>query len=285
MTASQKKDAAAPTAPAYAVPFLKFAGGKRQLLPEIRKHVPRIFGNYFEPFVGGGAVFFDLQAAGRLTGKVWLGDVSKELVWTYKAVRDHVDDVIERLHIFKGKHSEAHYYRIREIGSNLPIRALAARMIYLNRTGFNGLYRLNKKGGFNVPFGRYENPTICDEENLRACARALKDVEVVAADFMLILSQVQRGDFVYMDPPYVPVSPTSNFTGYTAGGFNLADQERLVVCAKGLKKLGVKVLLSNADLPLVRNLYKGFEMRSIPARRNINSKGGKRGAVAELLIW
>lgn len=270
-----------------AKPLLKFLGGKRQLLPEIRRHVPVSFGRYFEPFVGGGAVFFDL-----LPVVAQISDSNAELINTYEAVRDDVEAVILALSEHAREHSEEHYYAVRSQRPESQT-AVAARMIYLNRTCFNGLYRVNRKGGFNVPFGRYDNPTICDADNLRACARALRGVAITWGDFEATLGRVGsdgerlpvRGDFVYCDPPYVPVNATSNFTSYTAVGFSMADQDRLASCARRLKGAGVHVLLSNADLPNVRKLYDGFEVRSVKARRNINSKGGKRGDVGELLIW
>jgi DNA adenine methylase len=267
--------------PSPATPFLKWVGGKRQLLPEIRKHVPEKFGRYVEPFLGGGAVFFDLSPVGGTR----LGDANGELVGTYRAVRDDVEEVIKTLHAHARLHSAKHYYHVRGLGSDLTGPALAARMIYLNKTGFNGLYRVNRSGGFNVPIGSYKNPTVCDEANLRACARALQGVDLVQADFTLVAEPARSGDFVYFDPPYVPVGGTSDFTSFTAAGFGIADQERLVDFAGRLKASGVHVLLSNADLPAVRELYRGFEMRAVQARRNINSNGGKRGAVGELLIW
>lgn len=271
-----------------AAPLLKFVGGKRQLLPEIRKHVPPKFGCYFEPFVGGGAVFFDLHAAGRIDAKhrAWLGDSNLELITTYSAIETRLEETIGVLRNYEKRHSEKLFYEMRARPMLPPDKAaVGARMIYLNRTCFNGLYRVNKKGLFNVPFGKYANPTICDEANLRACSRAFKVAALSAVDFEEVATDAKRGDFVYLDPPYVPVNPTSNFTSYTKGGFGLADQERLVAVAAKLKKRGVHVLLSNADLPLVRKLYKGFEMRRVEARRNVNSNGSKRGAVGELLIW
>jgi DNA adenine methylase len=264
-----------------AAPFLKWVGGKRQLLPEIRKHVPERFGRYFEPFVGGGAVFFDLYAAGRIS-KAWLGDVNPRLMLTYAAVRDNVGALIELLLVHSRQHSEKHFYETR-VDRPLPPIIGAARTIYLNKTCFNGLYRVNRKGEFNVPFGKYKNPNICDAENLRACSTALTRVSLNCVNFDAVAATF--GDFVYFDPPYYPVNETSDFTGYTPGGFGAADQQRLAEHARGLKKLGVHVLLSNADLPPVRELYKGFEMRTVQAKRAINSKGGKRGSVGELLIW
>jgi len=266
-----------------AAPFLKWAGGKRQLLPEIGKHVSADFaGRYFEPFLGGGAVFFDLMTT--MAPRSYLGDANAELVATYAAVRDEVESVITALRVHEKTHSEEHYYAVRKQVVR-SAASVAARMIYLNRTGFNGLYRVNKAGGFNVPIGRYTNPTICDAENLRACSRVLQDAQLVCADFASVLAVARKGDLAYLDPPYVPASETGDFTAFTAAGFGPADQERLVGVARRLKETGVQVLLSNADLPAVRALYAGFEMRAVKARRNINSKGGKRGYVGELLIW
>lgn len=264
-------------------PFLKWPGGKRQLLPEIGKHVSADHaGRYFEPFLGGGAVFFDLMTT--MAPHCYLSDANAELIATYMAIRDDVESVITALRQHAKQHSEEHYYAVRAqtVRSNTSV---AARMIYLNRTCFNGLYRVNKKGEFNVPIGRYANPTICDADNLRACARVLQFAELAHADFSSVMAVARRGDLVYLDPPYVPVSETGDFTSFTAAGFGPADQDRLVQCARRLKETGVQVLLSNADLPAVRALYAGFEMRTVQARRNINSKGGKRGGVGELLIW
>ena len=271
-----------PDQPVPAAPLLKWAGGKRQLLPEIRKNVPAAFGRYFEPFVGGGAVFFDLFTESHVLA--YLGDANAELIVTYSAVRDDVDGVITALRAHARQHSEEHFYAVRAQRVRAP-SSVAARMIYLNRTCFNGLYRVNRRGEFNVPFGKYTNPTICDEDNLRACSRVLASAELVCADFASVVAVARKGDFAYFDPPYVPVSETGDFTSFTAAGFGPADQERLVQCARRLKETGVHVLLSNADLPAVRKIYAGFEMRRVEARRNINSKGGKRGDVGELLIW
>jgi DNA adenine methylase len=272
-----------PTQSAAAACFLKWAGGKRQLLPEIGKHISADFaGRYFEPFLGGGAVFFDLMTT--MAPRSYLGDVNAELIATYTAVRDDVEGVISALHAHAREHSEKNYYAVRAQRMRSGA-SVAARMIYLNRTCFNGLYRVNKAGRFNVPVGKYTNPTICDAENLRACSRVLRDAELVCADFASVLAVAKSGDLVYLDPPYVPASETGDFTKFTAAGFGPADQERLVGVARRLKETGVQVLLSNADLPAVRVLYAGFEMRAVKARRNINSKGGKRGAVGELLIW
>ena len=279
---NQQATSVVPT-PQTAGPFLKMPGGKRQLLPEIREHVPATFGQYLEPFVGGGAVFFDLLAS-RSEVPAYLGDANAELITTYTAVRDDVESVIAALRPHERQHSKEHYYTVRAQRPRSDAQ-IAARMIYLNRTCYNGIYRVNRQGGFNVPIGRYANPTVCDADNLRACARALAGAEITCADFASVMSVAERGDFVYCDPPYLPASKTGDFTSYTAAGFTLADHERLADCARRLKESGVHVLLSNADLPVVREIYGGFEVRVVKARRNINSNGGKRGDVGELLIW
>ena len=262
--------------PTPAVPFIKTVGGKRQLLPEIRKHVPERFGRYFEPFLGGGAVFFDLVSAGRLSRPVWLGDSNRSLVVTYDVILKAVDALIKELQRHARDHSEAHYYAVRK---ECPTTAIdiAARTIYLNKTCFNGLYRVNKSGQFNVPMGRYANPTICDEPNLRSVSEALRFAELHAGDFESVVDAAKSNDFIYLDCPY---------SGYTKDGFTATDQQRLRDVAIRMKRRGVYVLLSNADVPPVRALYaSGFEMRRVEATRAINSKPGKRGTVGELLIW
>jgi len=266
-----------------AAPFLKSAGGKRSLLHEIRYHVPDTFGRYFEPFVGGGAVFFDLHAVGR-ADRAYLGDANVHWVMAYEAVRDDVESLIDVLRLHARNHSEGYYYAVREEQPTSKL-LIAARAIYLNRTCFNGLHRTNRAGKFNVPMGRYANPTICDEANLRSCSVALRGVELARGDFASVMSHAQAGDFVYFDCPYVPVSASSSFTGYTSAGFSWTDQERLAACARQLKAGGVRVLLSNADHLSVRRLYEGFDVQRVESRRNINSKAGKRGVVGELLIW
>jgi len=260
-------------------PFLKWAGGKRQLLADLRSHVPRSHGRYFEPFVGGGALFF----AHRRTDAV-LADVNARLIRTYKGVRDDVESVIRLLK--KYPHDPKFFYRFREadIDSRSDVD-VAAWFIYLNKTAFNGLYRVNRSNRFNVPFGRYENPTICDEGNLRACSAALAGVDLVVEDFEAVVTNAKKGDFVYFDPPYVPLSATSSFTSYTSHGFGVTEQMRLRDTARTLKKRGVHVLLSNSSAPLVRDLYEdGFHVMEVSATRLVNSKAAARGAIPELLI-
>jgi DNA adenine methylase len=262
-------------------PFLKWAGGKGQLLEQMGPLLPRDFGRYFEPFLGGAALFFHLRPP-----KAALTDVNGELIDCYLAVRDHVEDLIGALE--KHTYEETHYYRVREqdpAALELPERA--ARTIYLNKTGFNGLYRVNRSGRFNVPFGRYVNPGFAHPDsfdNLRACARALRGVELEVRDFGEVARRARRGDFVYFDPPYVPLSSTSDFTAYVPGGFGPADQERLAKVFDRLVAKGVHVMLSNSDTPVVRSLYERFRIDRVLASRNVNSKITKRGKVGEVVV-
>jgi DNA adenine methylase len=259
-------------------PFLKWAGGKRQLLPALLRHVPEKFPRYFEPFVGGGALFFTLRPR-----KAVLADVNERLIRTYTGVRDHVDEVIGLLRGYP--HNEKFFYKLREVDIDARTDAeVAAWFIYLNKTGFNGLYRVNRRNLFNVPFGRYDNPTICDEATLRACSTALAETELLVADFEVVVAKAKRADFVYFDPPYVPLSVTSSFTSYTSGGFGLDGQTRLRDVALKLKKRGVNVLLSNSSAESVRDLYKKFEITEVSATRLVNSKASGRGAITELII-
>lgn len=264
-----------------AVPLVKWCGGKRQLLPELLKRVPKSFGVYHEPFLGGGAMFFALRPA-----KAALSDANPELVIAYRAVRGKVKQVIKLLLELQAKHSKGQYLRIRkQKWWLLDSVEVAARLIYLNKTCFNGIFRLNRKGEFNVPMGRYpKTHVICDDDNLRACSRALQGVSIEHLDFRQAIAKAERGDFIYADPPYVPVSSTANFTSYTDKGFGLGDQRDLVELARQLKRRGVKVLLSNAGTEAVRDLYQGFSIDVVEARRSVNCDGGARGKVMEFLI-
>lgn len=263
-------------------PFLKWVGGKRQLLPELRAVTRGAYSHYFEPFLGGGALYFDLRSRGW-DGRAILNDRNEHLIRTYTSIRDRVEYVIKKLE--RMKYDEKVYYRVRawDVDKANDTDA-AAWFIYLNRAGFNGLYRVNRGGVFNVSFGRYANPTICDAPTLRACSAALKNASAMSGDFEAAVSTASRGDLVYMDCPYMPVSDTADFTAYTRDGFTYEDQERLHDCAKRLKRLGAHVVLSNADVPVVRELYRGFSIRRVEARRNINSKTSGRGPVGELII-
>lgn len=265
-------------------PILKYAGGKTFLLPEILARLPTKISTYYEPFVGGGAVFFALAAEGRFKRAV-IGDVNVDLMRMYAALAIQPAGVIRILHEYARLHSERRFYEVRAFKpSELSEAEHAARVIYLNRTCFNGLWRVNKKGEFNVPFGKYTNPKICDEENLRACSKVLLETTLTALDFNMTVAPAKKGDVVYADPPYLPVSDTANFTAYAKGGFGLEEQTRLRDVAKKLVERGVHVLLSNSDTPTVRKLYRGFKIEEVQAPRRVNSKGGKRGNVGELLI-
>jgi len=265
-------------------PFLKWAGGKGQLLSELLCAAPEKFEAYHEPFVGGGALFYGLKKAGRLDGKrVYLSDANPELIDCYTAIRDDVEAVIEALK--RHPHDKDHYYAVRALDPfSLEPAIRAARTIFLNRTGYNGLYRVNSKGGFNVPFGRYSNPVICDEANLRACSKALSGVSLINEDFTGVLERAHKNDFVYFDPPYVPLSETAHFVNYAKGGFTMEDQERLARLFESLDCNGVYTLLSNSDLEWVADRYSVFNKKSVRVGRAINSNPGSRSAISELLI-
>jgi len=267
-------------------PCLKAVGGKTALLPEILPRLPAKIRTYYEPFLGGGAVFFALAAEKkRRFGRAVLSDLNGEFMHAYATIARDVEGVIRALK--KHVYEEKHYYAVRALNLfGLSLNDRAARLIYLNKTAFNGLYRVNKKGRFNVPFGKYTNPTICDEENLRAVADVFRTVNtsLFSFDFEKTVEGAKRGDAVYFDCPYAPASETANFTGYTKSGFGPKEQERLRDVARDLVERGVHVLLSNSDTPFVRDLYRGFKIEEVQAPRRVNSKGDKRGNVGELLI-
>lgn len=265
-------------------PFLKWVGGKRGLLPMLSAHAPEEFGRYHEPFVGGGALFFHLAQRGSLPLGAVLSDNNERLMRTYMGVRDSVEDVIHRLQSYP--HEKSFYLRMRDrLIDDRPDAEVAAWLIYVNRTGYNGLYRVNQKNQFNVPFGDYAKPKICDPENLRACSRALAGIELRVEPFDLVAERAEPGDFVYFDPPYVPLSATSSFTSYTASGFGLLHQQKLADVARSLKARGVHVLVSNSSAPLVRELYRdGFRTVEVHAARSVNSRADGRGKVVELLM-
>lgn len=263
-------------------PFLKWAGGKVELLPELLARVPVSFQRYFEPFVGSGALFFELRRLGRID-RAYLSDANIRLIDTYRAVRDDVEAVIAELQPLTNDHDL--YYRVRSWRhDDLPPARRAARMIYLNRTCYNGLYRENQRGEFNVPFGRYRNPTICDAENLRAVAAALAGTELACHGFEAILTIARSDDFVYFDPPYDPISATSSFTQYHERRFGQAEQMRLAEVVRTLDRHGVLVMLSNSATTFIRTLYHGFLIEEVTASRRINSKPDRRGKIGELII-
>ncbi|MCA9865098.1 MAG: DNA adenine methylase [Anaerolineales bacterium] len=265
-----------------AKPVLKWAGGKGRLLPELLTRLPHDFQAYHEPFIGGGALFFALAEAGRV-GQAHLSDANQSLIDVYLALRDSVDEVIVALH--GHVYEREHYYRVRALRpAELSLPERAARVIYLNKTCYNGLYRENRRGEFNVPFGRYKNPTICDEPNLRAAARVLRGVDVAQRHFSTVLDYARPGDFVYFDPPYHPLSPTANFTAYDRAGFGSDDQRQLRDVFAALGERGVRAMLSNSDTPFVRELYDGFRIEQVWVARAVNSRAGGRGKVAEVLV-
>lgn len=271
-------------------PFLKWAGGKGQLLEVIIDNSPVVFSRYFEPFLGGGAVFFQLRREGY-QGKAFLSDVNEELITTYQVVKEAVEDLITELNSGLYEYDKEVYYNIRswdrqpEWFDIEPVKK-AARMIYLNRSCYNGLYRVNKSNQFNVPFGIYNNPTICDEENLRAVSDALHDVSLSVCDFSEGVKQAEKGDFVYLDPPYQPISDTASFTSYTAGGFDEGEQKRLARVFHNLDQKGVYVLESNSAVDFVRKLYHNdrISIEEVLARRAISCDSEGRGGVYEFLI-
>ena len=264
-----------------AKPFLKWSGGKSALVSELLEHVPKEFGVYHVPFVGAGALFFVLRPRHAL-----LSDANEILAKAYEGVRDHVENVIGLLRQYADRHSADEFYRVRAADTgHLGPAGTAAWMIYLNKTCFNGLWRVNKKGKFNVPLGSYENPNICDEETLRAASVALRHALVGHADFRTVEERAVSGDLIYFDPPYVPLSKTANFTAYTKGGFGPKDQQDLFELALRLKKRGVHVILSNAGSDEVVKLYGNyFTINEVACRRNINSKASARGPVTEYII-
>lgn len=262
-----------------ATPFLKWAGGKGQIVEQITRYAPTRFARYIEPFLGGGALFFYIGSPGSL-----LNDLNDELINTYRVVQNNVEQLIEALQGLP--YAEDFYYEMRNRRpAQMTDLERATRFIYLNRTCFNGLYRVNKRNEFNVPFGRYTNPVICDPERLRAASAALREARLFSEDYeTFLLREAQPNDFIYIDPPYHPVSEYSDFKRYTSAQFYEDDQRKLASLTRQLVERGCYVLASNSDTPLTRELYEGFELVKIKARRNINKSADKRGAVKELLI-
>lgn len=266
------------------MPFLKWVGGKRQLMNEIEPLIPSRISTYYEPFVGGGAVFLNRQPK-----KAVINDYNSELINVYQVIRDEVEELIDELH--KHKNEAEYFYEIRALDrkeefDNLSAVKRASRIIYLNKTCFNGLYRVNSSGEFNTPFGRYKNPNIVNEHVLKAVSSYLRNSNItfLSGDFEDSLKGIRRGAFVYFDPPYDPVSKSSNFTGYAEGGFDRNEQERLSQICKNLDSRGVKFLLSNSSTDFIKDLYKDFTIKEVGANRYINSVASKRGQVVELLV-
>ena len=264
-------------------PFLKWAGGKRGLLTQFDEHFPSKFNKYIEPFVGGGSIFFYL-----LPEKAILIDNNEELINCYKIIQTNVEALISSLK--KHRYERKYFYKIRNVDRNFEVFSTwsdierASRTIYLNKCCYNGLYRVNSKGEFNVPFGIHKNPNFCDDRNLRAVSRILRNVEIHKAGFETCLEFAEQDDFIYFDPPYQPLSVTSNFTSYTKEGFAEEAQVHLSEIYRELDTRGCKVMLSNSFNKLILRLYHGFKIVTVNAKRSINSNATKRGEVKEVLI-
>lgn len=262
-------------------PFVKWAGGKRQLLDILHAAAPECFGRYYEPFIGGGAFLFS-----QLPNHATISDANPELINCYQVIRDDAEALIRSL--LRHRNEEAYFYDVRakDLAKMTAVQR-ASRFIYLNKTCFNGLYRENSSGQFNAPFGRYQNPKIADKENLRAISRYLQtsDVEIHCGGYQTVLAQAQPGDFVYFDPPYVPLTKTASFASYVKGGFGPDHQQALAQTYADLSQRGVRVMLSNSNTRVIHDLYRNFNIRIIHATRAINSRGAKRGKEAnEVLV-
>lgn len=263
-------------------PLVKWVGGKRQLMFELLKNMPESYNRYFEPFIGGGALFFELQPENG-----YISDMNAELINLYSVVRDNVYELIQDLN--KHELTKDYFLKIRNLDRTKKYNTLsnvekAGRFIYLNRTCFNGMYRVNAQGQFNVPFGNYKNPRIVDADNLINCSKLLKNTEIKCADFSEVLNKVKKGDFVYFDPPYVPLSETSSFTSYTKDGFDIDMQFKLREVCDELDSMGVKFMLSNSDTKLVHELYSSYKINKVFASRAINANANGRGKITEVLV-
>lgn len=266
-------------------PILKWVGGKRQLLAALTGLLPESFNAYCEPFLGGGAMLFHLQPE-----KVYVNDINNDLIRVYEVVRDSVEELIFELK--KYQNTSEFYYFIRGLDRNQAEYALlsnvekAARVIYLNKTCYNGLYRVNSAGEFNSPFGNYKNPNIVNEEMLRNVSKYFNNVDIrfTAGHYASALDLLQRDDFVYLDPPYDPVSSTANFTGYSSGGFSRDDQIKLRGHCDDLDRRGIKFMLSNSATEFILNEYANYNIQFVQARRAINSVASARGVVPEVVV-
>lgn len=267
-------------------PFTKWTGGKRQLLPVIKSLMPDDYNNYFEPFIGGGAVFFDL-----IPKKATINDFNSELINCYRQIKDNPEKLIELLTEHQKKNSKEYYLELRSADRDGRINDMtdterAARIMYMLRVDFNGLYRVNSKNQFNVPYGRYKNPKIVDSELILSISSYLNnnDIRILNGDFEEAIKNVQAGDFVYFDPPYIPLSETSAFTSYTHEGFSYEEQVRLRNVFKRLNEKGVYVMLSNSSSPLVEELYEGFNIHKVNAIRTNGAKSSSRGKISEIIV-
>lgn len=266
--------------------FVKWAGGKTQLLSQFKPIFPRKFKGYIEPFVGSGAVFFFIKKEFN-PEKIVLSDTNEELINAYLVVQNNLEELLGLLRVYKENHSKEYYYEVRalDVAKLSPVER-AARFLYLNKTCFNGLYRINSKGLFNVPFGKYKNPNIVNEKTLKEANKLLQGVTIKLQSFEKSLYDIDEGDFVYFDPPYYPLSKTANFTSYTKKTFLEEDQRDLALVFEKMNQKGVKVMLSNSDTEFIRRLYtnNGFKIQTVKARRVINCNASKRGEINELVV-
>ena len=264
-----------------ASPFLKWAGGKAQLLAQLSPFFPSEFGTYFEPFLGGGAVFFHLRP-----DRAILADSNPELINVFQVVRDDPEGLLAALdRHYPHRKSETYFYKVRKQNpAELSVVERAARTIFLNKTCYNGLWRVNAKGEFNVPFGKYKNPNLYSAENIAATSALLHGKIVTIGDYRVICEYARKDDFVYLDPPYQPLSATASFTGYTVEAFGESEQKELAVVFRKLDEHGCKVMLSNSATDSVKNLYQGYRLGRVQAKRAINSQASGRGAIDEFLI-
>ncbi|CYV24848.1 DNA adenine methylase [Streptococcus suis] len=267
-------------------PFTKWTGGKRQLLPVIKSLMPDNYNSYFEPFIGGGAVFFEL-----IPKKAIINDFNSELINCYRQIKDNPQKLIELLVEHQKNNSKDYYLELRSVDRDDRIHAMtdterAARIMYMLRVDFNGLYRVNSKNQFNVPYGRYKNPKIVDSDLILSISQYLNknNIEILTGDFEKAVEDVGAGDFVYFDPPYIPLSETSAFTSYTHEGFSYEDQVRLRDVFRKLDKKGAYVMLSNSSSPLVEELYKGFNIHKVEAIRTNGAKASSRGKISEIIV-
>lgn len=267
-------------------PFTKWTGGKRQLLGELRSYMPETYGRYFEPFVGGGALFFDLAPEQAV-----INDFNEELINAYRQIKNNPAELIDLLIKHKENNSKDYYLALRSADRDGRISRMtgverAARILYMLRVDFNGLYRVNSKNQFNVPYGRYKNPKIVDVDLLYQISEYLNenDVEILQTDFAEAVKDAQTGDFVYFDPPYIPLNETSSFTSYTHEGFSYEEQVRLRDTFKELTERGVYAMLSNSSSPLVEELYKDFNIYFVEAQRTNGAKSSSRGKISEIIV-
>lgn len=271
----------------FVSPALKWVGGKRQLLKDIKPLIPEDIKKYYEPFFGGGAVLFETQPKSAV-----INDANEELMNVYRTIRDDCEHLIELLKEHNEKNTAEYYYEVRgfdrdqKLYESMPLTERAARIVYLNKTCYNGLFRVNQSGQFNAPYGKYKNPNIVNEETLRAISKYLSKakIEIKSGDYKDAIKGARAGSFVYLDPPYHPISYSSSFTGYTNNGFGIKEQQELKAQCDKLNSKGVKFLLSNSYCDFILDLYKDYNIKLVSAKRAINSKADKRGEVGEVLI-